>query len=109
MTKLYWWKKEQSLKMRKLQLTSIITFTTKVRELTLKNSVSQINCLVPPLVNVIRKYENHSSIFKIKSSVETTQLFDFNFDFNSDDISIIIINSLDPTKKMSGAIPTKTV
>ena len=34
-----------------------------------------------PLVNAIRKYENHPSIIKIKSSVETRQLFDFNFDF----------------------------
>ena len=59
------------------------------------------------LVNAIRKYENHPSIIKIKSSVETTQLFDFNF-VNSDDISKIT-NSLDPTKKTSGAIPTKIV
>ena len=42
-----------------------------------------------PLVNAIRKYETHPSIIKIKSSVETTQLFDFNF-VNSDDISKII-------------------
>ena len=60
-----------------------------------------------PLVNAIRKYENHPSMVKIKSSVETTQLFDFNF-VNSDDISEII-NSLDPTKTASGAIPTKIV
>ena len=59
------------------------------------------------LVNAIRKYENHPSIIKIKSSVETTQLFDLNF-VNSDDISKII-NSLDPTKKASGVIPTKIV
>ena len=39
--------------------------------------------------------------------VETTQLFDFNF-VNSKIISKII-NSLDPTKKTSGAIPTKIV
>ena len=58
-------------------------------------------------MNAIRKYENHPSIIKIKSSVETTQLFDFNF-VSSDDISKII-NSLDPTKKTSGAIPTKIV
>ena len=58
-------------------------------------------------MNAIRKYENHPSIIKIKSSVETTQLFDFNF-VNSDDISKII-NSLDPTKMTGGAIPTKTV
>ena len=51
----------------------------------------------------IRKYENHPSIIKIKSSIETTQIFDFNF-VNSDDISKII-NSLDPTKKTIGAIP----
>ena len=36
------------------------------------------------LVNAIRKYENHPNIIKIKSSVETTQLFDFNF-VSSDD------------------------
>ena len=60
-----------------------------------------------PLVNAIRKYENHRSIIKIKSSVETTQLFDFSF-VNSDDISKII-NSVNPTKKTSGAIPTKIV
>ena len=59
------------------------------------------------LVNAIRKYENHPSIIKIKSSVETTQLFNLNF-VNSDDISKII-NSLDPTKKTSGVIPTKIV
>ena len=50
-----------------------------------------------PLVNGIRKYENYSSITKIKSSVETTQSFDFNF-VNSGDISKIIV-LLDPTKK----------
>ena len=60
-----------------------------------------------PLVNAIRKYENHPSIIKIKSSVETTQLFDFNF-VSSDDISKII-NSMDSTKKTSGAIPIKIV
>ena len=60
-----------------------------------------------PLANAIRKYENHPSIIKIKSSVETTQLFDFSF-VSSDDISKII-NSLDPTKKANGAIPTKIV
>ena len=60
-----------------------------------------------PLVNAIRKYENHPSIIKIKSSVETTQLFDFNF-VSSDDISKII-NSMDSTKKTSGAIPIKLV
>ena len=59
------------------------------------------------LVNAIRKYENHPSIIKIKSSVETTQLFDFNF-VSSDDISKII-NSMDSTKKTSGAIPIKIV
>ena len=58
-------------------------------------------------MNAIRKYENHPSITKINSSVEATQLFDFNF-VNSDDISKII-NLLDPTKKMSGAIPTRMV
>ena len=59
------------------------------------------------LVNAIRKYENHPSIIKIKSSVQTTQLFDFNF-AGSDDISKII-NSMDSTKKTSGAIPIKKV
>ena len=54
-------------------------------------------------MNAIRKYENHLSIIKIKSSPETTQLFDFNF-VNTDGISKII-NSLDPTKKTSGAKP----
>ena len=44
---------------------------------------------------------------KIKSSIETTQLFDFNF-VSSDDISKII-NSMDSTKKTSGAIPIKIV
>ena len=53
-------------------------------------------------MNTIRKYENHLSIIKIKSPVETTQLFDLNF-VNSDNISRII-NSLDPTKKTSGVI-----
>ena len=60
-----------------------------------------------PLVNSIRKYENHPSIIKIKSSVETTQLFDFNF-VSSDDISKII-NSMDSAKKTSGGIPIKIV
>ena len=60
-----------------------------------------------PLVNAIRKYENHPSIIKIKSSVETTQLFDFNF-LSSDDISKII-NSMDSTKQKSGTIPIKIV
>ena len=60
-----------------------------------------------PLVNTIRKYENHPSIIKIKSSVETTQLFDFNF-VTSDDISKII-NSMDSNKKTSSAIPIKLV
>ena len=60
-----------------------------------------------PLVNAIREYENRPSKVKIKSSVETTQLFDFNF-VNCDGISKII-SSMDPTKKTSGAIPTKIV
>ena len=59
-----------------------------------------------PLVNTIQKYENHPSIIKIKSSVETTQLFDFNF-VSSDDISKII-NLMDSTK-ITSAIPIKTV
>ena len=58
-------------------------------------------------MNAIRKYENHPSIIKIKSSVETTTLFDFDF-VSSDDISKII-NSMDSIKKMSGAIPIKIV
>ena len=58
-------------------------------------------------MNAIRKYENHPSIIKIKSSVETTQLFDFNF-VSSDDISKIV-NSMDSTKKTSGAIQIKIV
>ena len=58
-------------------------------------------------MNAIRKYENHPSIIKIKSSLKTTQLFVFNFG-NSDDISKII-NSLDPVKKTSGAILTKII
>ena len=41
---------------------------------------------VDPLVSAIRKHENQPSISKIKSSIETKQLFDFNFE-NSDDIS----------------------
>ena len=58
-------------------------------------------------MNAIRKYENHPSIIKIKSSIETTQLFDFNF-VSSDAISKII-NSMDSTKKTSGATPIKIV
>ena len=58
-------------------------------------------------MNAIRKYKNHPSIFNIKSSIETTQLFDFNF-VNSDGSSKTI-NSMDPTKKTSGAIPIKIV
>ena len=60
-----------------------------------------------PLANAIQKYENHPSIIKIKSSAEKTQFFDFNV-VKSDNISKII-NSLVPTKKTSGAIPTKIV
>ena len=61
-----------------------------------------------PLVNGIRKYEDYSSITKTKSSVETTQSFDFNF-VNSGDISKIIV-LLDPTKKKkNGTIPTTIV
>ena len=58
-------------------------------------------------MNAIRKYENHPSIIKINSSVETTQLSDFHF-VSSDDISKII-NSMDSTRKTSGAIPIKIV
>ena len=32
-----------------------------------------------PLVKAVRKYENHPSIIKIKSSVKTAQLFDLIF------------------------------
>ena len=46
-------------------------------------------------------------MIKIKPSVKTTQLFDFNF-VNIDNISKII-NSLDSTKKTSSDIPTKIV
>ena len=60
-----------------------------------------------PLVNTFRKCKNHPSIIKIKSSVETTQVFDFNF-VSSDNISKII-SSMDSTKKTSGAIPIKLV
>ena len=59
------------------------------------------------VVNAIQKYENHPSILKIKSFVEKTQLFDFNF-ASSNDISKII-NWMDPTKKTSGAITIKIV
>ena len=55
-------------------------------------------------MNAFRKYENHPSIIKIKSSAQTIQLFHFHF-VKSDDISKIK-NSLDPTKKTSDAIPT---
>ena len=58
-------------------------------------------------MNTTRKHENYPSVIKIKSSVETRQLFEFNF-VNSDDI-FKIINCLDPTKKESGAILTKIV
>ena len=58
-------------------------------------------------MNAFLKHENYPNIFKIKSSVKTTQLFGFNF-VSSDDISKII-NSVDPTKKTSGAIPIKIV
>ena len=44
---------------------------------------------------------------KIKASIETTQLFGFNF-VSSDSI-YKTINSLDPTKKTSGAITIKIV
>ena len=46
-------------------------------------------------------------MIKIKSSVEKIKLFDFNLE-NSDDISKVI-NSLHPTKKMSGANSDKIV
>ena len=40
-------------------------------------------------MNAIQKYENPPSMIKIKSFVETTQSFDFDF-VNTDDISKII-------------------
>ena len=52
-------------------------------------------CKDPP-VSVIRKYEMHPSILKIKSVFTSIRLFDFNF-VNSDGISKII-TSLDLTK-----------
>ena len=58
-----------------------------------------------PLVNAIRKYEIHPSTIKTESSVEETQLFDFNFVI-SDDVSKII-NSLNAAKKASNVIPRK--
>ena len=60
-----------------------------------------------PTVSDIQKYENHPSITKSKSSVETIQLFDLNF-VSSDDISKII-NLLNPNERTSGAIPAKIV
>ena len=68
--------------------------------------ISNLPCK-DPLVNVIRKYEMHPSILKIKSVFKSIRLFDFNF-VSSDDISKII-TSLDSTKKDSGVIPTKNV
>ena len=59
------------------------------------------------LVNAIWEYENHPSVIKIKSSVETTQLFDFNF--ASSERFSKTINSMVSTKKTSGAIPIKIV
>ena len=60
-----------------------------------------------PLVNAIENYKNHLSIIKIKSSFETTELFDFNF-VSINNISKII-NLLDHPKKASSAIPAKIV
>ena len=58
-------------------------------------------------MNAVRKYENHPSIIKIKSSIETIPLLDHNF-VSNDDISKTI-NPLDAAKIMSGHIPTKIV
>ena len=86
--------------MTKYQLTPITYFNDITKARNIKKWCISDKLSDDPLVNVIRKYENHPSIIKIKSSVETTQLFDH--------ISKII-NSLDPTKKTNGAIPTKIV
>ena len=58
-------------------------------------------------MNAVRKYENHPSIIKIKSSIETIPLLDHNF-VSNDDISKTI-SPLDAAKIMSGHIPTKIV
>ena len=70
-------------------------FNEVTKELNIKKWCISDKLSDDPRVKAIRKYENHPSIIKIKSSVETTQLFDFN-SVSSDDISKII-NSMDPT------------
>ena len=82
-------------------------FNDMIKGLTIKKWCISDKFSTDTLENAIGKYENHRSIIKMKSFVETTHLFDFNF-VNSDDISKIK-NSLYPTKKTSGAIPTKIV
>ena len=52
---------------------------TDIKGLNIKKWCISDNLSDDPLVNAIRKYEYHPSIIKIKSSVETTQLFDFSF------------------------------
>ena len=79
-----------------------ITKTLNIKKWCISDKLSD-----DPLVNAIPKYENDLNIIKIKSSVKTTQLFDFNF-VSSDGISKII-NLLNPTKKTSGATPTEIV
>ena len=105
-TKLYWWKKEVS-RNEKVATHFNNYFNDITEGLNIKKWSISDKLPDDPLVNAIRKYENHPSIIKINSSVETTQLFDFHF-VSSDDISKII-NSMDSTRKTSGAIPIKIV
>ena len=58
-------------------------------------------------LNVIRKYENHQSIIKIKHLLKQHNYLILTF-LNSDDISKII-NLIDSTIKASGAIQIKIV
>ena len=82
-------------------------FNDITKKLTLKRWCISNKLSDDLLLNAFQKYERYPSIIKIKSFVETTQLFDFNF-VRSDEISKIT-DSLDPTKKTSEAIPTKLV
>ena len=82
-------------------------FNDITKKLTLKRWCISNKLSDDLLLNAFQKYERYPSIIKIKSFVKTTQLFDFNF-VRSDEISKIT-DSLDPTKKTSGAIPTKLV
>ena len=99
-TKLYWWNEETPTHVN--NYFNDITKGLHIKKWSTWNKFSD-----DPILNAIRKYENHPSIIKIKSSVETTQLFYFNF-VGSDNISKIM-SSLDPIKNTSGAIPTKVV